>query len=354
MSEPKKQQSSPFSTGGGGTNFETRIQAAFTVLMLTGRIAPCLPSYPIVKIKLQGHYAGFNTDDFIVFAKDSKTGKVAKLLAQIKHDISLTANDKTFAEVIQAAWNDFNEKDFNRNTDAFALITGPLSANDINNVRPILEWARHSENATDLLAKINTAKFSSDGKRAKLEAFRTQLKAANSKTDVSDKQLWEFLRSFYLIGYDLDTEEGSTLSLLHSLIAQYSNENVSLLWARIIDAVQFANQNAGTLTLETLPKDIRNAFNTVASSVWSVDVKKIKEHGNFILEGIRTTIGGIHIRQSEKFYELLDLAETFDFIFVTGERGAGKSSLIRDFYDRVNNQTPVRSEERRVGKECRL
>jgi hypothetical protein len=341
MSELQKQQSNPFSTGGGGTNFETRVQAAFTVLMLTGRIAPCLPPFPIVKLKLQGHYAGFNTDDFIVFSKEPQTGKDAKLLAQIKHDISLTANDTTFAEVIQSAWNDFNDKDFNFNTDAFALITGALSANDINNARPILEWARHSENEEEFLTKINTANFSSATKRTKLEAFRTQLKTANNEVDVSDKQMWEFLKTFHILGFDLDTEGGSTLSLLHSLIAQYSNEDVSHLWARVIDVVQMANQNAGTLALETLPEDLRNVFSTVTSSVWLTDVKKLKDHGNFILDGIRTTVGGIHIKQSDKFDELLDLTETSNFIFVTGERGVGKSSLIRDFSEYISKQVPV-------------
>jgi hypothetical protein len=142
MPEPAKQQSNPYSTGGGGVNFETRVQAAFTVLMLTGRIAPCLPPFPITKIKLQGHYAGFNTDDFIVFSKQPETEKVVKLLAQIKHAISITAGDTTFAEVIQSTWNDFNDENFDSSVDALALITGPLSATDIDDVRPILEWAR--------------------------------------------------------------------------------------------------------------------------------------------------------------------------------------------------------------------
>ena len=53
MTESVKQLSNPFSTGGGGGNFETRVQAAFTVLMLSGQVAPCLPSRPIKKLKLQ-------------------------------------------------------------------------------------------------------------------------------------------------------------------------------------------------------------------------------------------------------------------------------------------------------------
>lgn len=340
MTEAAKQQSNPFSTGGGGSNFETRVQAAFAVLMLSGRLAPCLPPFPITKIKLQGRYSGFNTDDFIVFSKQPKTDQEAKLLAQIKHDISITARDAIFAEVIQSTWNDFSDKSFDSSTDALALITGLLSATDINDVRPILEWARHAENEEEFFAKINTANFSSDAKRKKLEAFKTHLKTANDGTDVSDMELWEVLKFFHIIGYDLDTETGSTLSLLHSLIAQYSNEAAPFLWARVVDAVQTANQNAGTLTLESLPEDIRTAFSTVNSFSWSSDVSKLKEHGNYILGGIRTTVGGIHIKQLDTFSQLLSLTETSSFVFVSGKRGAGKSSLIREFSDYTGERAP--------------
>src|ERR1043165_3939376 len=104
MTRTVTKQSNPFSTGGGGPNFETRVQAAFTVLLLTGRVAPCLQAFPIVRLKLQGRYAGFTTDDFIVFTKYSQKDQEAKLLAQIKHDISITVGNETFAEVIYSAW----------------------------------------------------------------------------------------------------------------------------------------------------------------------------------------------------------------------------------------------------------
>lgn len=341
MTEAMKQQSNPFSTGGGGTNFETRVQAAFTVLMLSGRVAPCLPPFPITKIKLQGRYAGFSTDDFIVFSTQPRTNREAKFLAQIKHDISITVGDETFAHVIDRAWNDFNGGYFEANTDALALITGPLSKTDTRSVRPILEWARHSENEGEFLEKVDTANFSSDAKRKKLEVFKTNLKAANNGTNISDRQLWRFLRSFNLIGYDLDTESGSTLSLLHSLISLYSNETASLLWARVVDAVQTANQNAGTITLETLPRNIRTAFSTVDSSSWLSDVNKLREHGRVILGGIRTTVGEVHVERSELIARLFDLTESFSFVLVSGERGSGKSSLIRTFSESVDESAPV-------------
>jgi hypothetical protein len=78
-----KQLSNPFSTGGGGPNFENQIQSLFVVLMLTGGVVPCLPPWPIKKVKLQGRNQDYNTDDFIAFTEDRSSGREAKLLAQI-------------------------------------------------------------------------------------------------------------------------------------------------------------------------------------------------------------------------------------------------------------------------------
>jgi energy-coupling factor transporter ATP-binding protein EcfA2 len=342
MTEPAKQQSNPFSTGGGGVNFETRVQAAFVVLMLTGRIAPCLPPWPITKIKLQGRYACFNTDDFIVFTQDPQSRTESKLLAQLKHSISITEGNDVFGEVIQAAWNDFNDSSiFNTEIDAFALITGPLSAAEINNTRTLLEWARNCENEKEFLQKVNTNGFSNETKRNKLKVFRSHLNNANGGNDVSEEQLWRFLRSFHLLGYDLDTESGSSISLLQSLIAQSSTENASLLWSSILNAVQTGNQTAGTLTLENLPEEITRAFNTVKNSQWDQDLKKLKEHGDYIIEGIRSDIGGVHIDRLEYLDNMLEVAQVNKFVFLTGERGCGKSSLIKKFAEHMKERAPV-------------
>lgn len=337
-----KELSNPFSTGNGGGNFETRVQSAFVVLMLTGQLSPCLPAWPITKIKLQGRYAGFNTDDFIVFTSDANTGREAKLLAQIKHTVSITEINTTFGEVIQSAWRDFNDPTvFSIGTDAFALITGPLSASEINNTRSLLEWARHCENEAEFLDKVSKEKFSNDSKRAKLEAFRSQLKVANEGIEVPDEQLWRFLKSFHLIGYDIDTESGSTISLIQSLIAQSSTENANLLWSRIVYVIQSYNQDAGTLTLGNLPQDIRDAFNAKQSPVWASDFKKLMDHSNYIIAGIRTDIGGAKIPRCDSFRQLLDKSEEADLVFLSGERGCGKSAIVREFAECMKNRAPV-------------
>jgi len=150
MNDEATQLSNPFSTGGGGTNFENQVQSAFVVLMLTAGAVPCLRPWPIKKIKLQGKYEGYNTDDFIAFVEERTGGSKARFLAQIKHSVAITEGDKIFSQVIQAAWSDFrNTECFDPRTDVIALITGPLSAHDIENARVILERARHAENAEE-------------------------------------------------------------------------------------------------------------------------------------------------------------------------------------------------------------
>jgi hypothetical protein len=261
MSKIGKQLSNSFSTGGGGGHFEAHVQASFVILMLTGGFVPCMPCWPIRKIKLQGKFAGYDTDDLIVFLEKAGSNQRRKILGQIKYSISITENNKVFGEVIQSAWNDFNNASlFSRGKDAIALITGPLSATDVNDVRTILEWARHSENADEFIKKVEMTHFSSQKKRSKLQAFKTNLNNANDGNLVPDDILFEFLKHFYLLGYDLDIKAGVTLSLLHSLIGQYSQKNAQLLWSRLVDEVQSINKNAGTILSESLPEDLQAIF----------------------------------------------------------------------------------------------
>lgn len=168
----------------------------------------CLPGL-LKRSNYRRKYVGFDTDDLVVFVKQPNSYRETRLLAQIKHNIAITQKNETFAEIIQAAWNDFNnQKLFTVGQDSIALITGPLSSTNTE-VRTILETARHSEDANDFLERINLAKFHSASNRSKLETFKAHLKNANGGTDISDEELWKFMKSFHLLGYDLDIKVGS-------------------------------------------------------------------------------------------------------------------------------------------------
>lgn len=261
MTKSKKELSNPFSTGGGGAHFEAHVQASFVALMLTGGHAPCLPCWPIAEIKLQGKIDGFATDDLVVVVEDLNSNERRKLLGQIKHSIAITQGSTLFGEVMQAAWNDFNNpKVFARDKDVIALITGPLSATDARNVQWLLNQARHTKNVDEFFRNVQQANFSPAKSAEKLEVIQHHLKAANSGNDVSRDELYDFLNHFHLLGYDLGNEFGVVLSLLHSHISQFQQQYPQWVWSRVVDIVQTWNQDAGTITPSNIPDDLSDAF----------------------------------------------------------------------------------------------
>jgi len=230
-----KQLSSPIATGGGGHTFEVHVQAAFVALLLSGGYAPCLPTWPIRQIKLQGRVDGWETDDLIVFVQRPDGPEQRRLLGQAKRTISFTSSDPDLCEVIQAAWNDFNNpKVFDQNKDVLALITGPLTRKDTRVVHWLLEQARHASDAAAFFGRVPIAQFAPPGSEVKLGVIREQLKWANHDEPVSDEDTFRFLRRFHLLGYDLGYEEGVVLSLLHSHIGQFAPIDARAVFDRIL------------------------------------------------------------------------------------------------------------------------
>lgn len=259
--------SNPFSTGGGGGHFEAQVQASFVALMLTGGYAPSLPCWPIIEIKLQGKIDEYDTDDLIVYVQSADSKERRKLIGQVKHAISITKRDAVFGDVIQSAWNDFNNPAiFSKNKDIIALITGPLNGTDAKNVPWILRQARHTKNVDEFFRNVNQANFSPSKSIEKLESIKHHLKDANGGAEVNSEELYSFLRHFHLLGYDLGGEAGVMISLLHSHISQFHPQYSHWLWPRLIDVVQTWNQDAGTITRENLPEDIVDAFKQKVTS----------------------------------------------------------------------------------------
>lgn len=342
-----KKQSNPFSTGGGGVNFETRIQASFAIALLTQSCVPCLSQTMRAKeLKFQNKYDGSNTDDFVLVASD-KAGNLSKLYAQIKHEITISeslgsdAKNSTFSEVMNSAWKDFKSETFDKNNDSIALITGPISKLDIANTLPVLEWAKYSSSASDFIKKTNTQGFTSESKLKKLKILRTQLAYANGGQEISDEELWEFLRIFYLVSFDLDTKHSVVANLLCSLIQSYSNESPSLVLSKVITCVQDFNQNAGTLTIENAPEEVRELFQDKSAVNFEDDFLKLQERACYIYRGISNTIQGFHVSRDSELAKISEAFNESNFVFVTGVRGAGKSGIVKDFISSKGKDVPV-------------
>ena len=73
--------------------------------------------------------------------------------------------------------------------------------------------------------------------------------------------------------------------------------------------VQKFNPDAGTLSLNTIPKEISDFFNTKINTHFAQDLKKMREHGKYILKGIRSENGGFHIKRPELLTQLIESSE---------------------------------------------
>jgi len=337
-----KKQSNPFSVGSGGAGFEIQIQSAFALLMLAKFPAPAMSTWPIEKIKLQCKYAGIDTDDFVAFSRCPDSGKESKLFAQIKHSIAITEKNKTFGEVMMAMWCDFqNAELFTQGADSLALITGPLSKTDVADVRPLLEWARHSESAEDYFTKINKKGFASNAKKAKLQVIRKHLQTSNNNKPISDESFWGFLKHFHLLPYDLDIESSTTYPLLRAMVDGLVGGNPDDFWVRLKEEVRVANQTAGTLLPAELGSKLAIDASTFGNSQCTADDLKLKDHGDFVLRGIKSDVGGVVLKRVDAVAKVHSLYEETDFVFVQGERGSGKSGVIKQFVESLENATPV-------------
>lgn len=274
--------SNPASYGGAGHLFESHVQATFVVLMLSRSSVPCLPHCSIVEIMLQGKIDGYETDDLIVITEEKSTKKRKKLLTQIKRSISFTQGDNELAKVLEAAWKDFNNPAvFCKERDKICLITGPLSKTDIHNVQWILEQARHTASKEEFFQHVRQAKFSPSQSGKKLDVIRHHLKHANNGLNISDHDLFTFLRHFNVLGCDLKGEGGFVWPLLLSHIAQLNERDPESVLPQIVHEVQIYNQSAGTITWENLPDSLKGLFKQPAISSIPDDLTIQKQSQNW-------------------------------------------------------------------------
>lgn len=266
--------SNPFSTGSGGGLFEGQVQASFVVMMISKTPFYTLSPYSISKLQLQARYLQWNVDDIIIETKESDIENSAKLLCFIRHKVKITKGDKEFNEFIKNAWKDYNSNKFNKRFDKLVLITGPLSARDIDHTRVVLEWAKTSYDEVEFFTKINTAIFSSDIKKQKVEAFRHCVKLANEKVSVSDRDLFNFIKSIVLVSYDLDIQSSVVQVFIQAVLR--SQENNFGLWSEIVKWVMECNARAATITYDSIPSWITNAYIRAVSS--NVHYRKSKKY----------------------------------------------------------------------------
>lgn len=336
--EHRAEISNPFSTGGGGVNYEVNVQTYFVASMILGWKIMNLKADKVEKIKLQGRYEGYDTDDCIIFGDNGN-----KMLCQIKHAISINNSDEVFNDVIKAAWNDFNNNNlFNKNNDCINIIVSGLSKVDIESLKTIKAWANSCENEDEFITKINMSNFSSKEKKQKFEIIQNHLKQV--KEDLTDKEIWQFLKVFSINILDVDTPntfiKSSYMSALENLVEEKNFGNK--LYCYVADK----NQNAGTISLQQIKQDL--SINVNINNEIKKDRQKLIEHTNLIIGNMNSDIAGITIKRNEEIDKINSLLENNQLVLITGERGIGKSGIAKEYWKKYCNNKyslAIRAEE---------
>ena len=254
--------SNPFSSGSGGPVFEMKVQAGFVALMLCEGVCPCLhEAWPIERIALQTKYRGMNTDDFLVVTRNDNTGDEAKLLVQVKHSVAFNLSDPQLPNVLRFAWSDFkNNRLFKTGYDAITLVTGPLSKTDTEDVCALLALAREAEDSRDFFTKMKLAEFCGQPQRDKFSILIHHLTNANGGMRPSEQDTFNFLKHFYLLGFDMDLVAGICVSLFQSIIGRATEDSVKDVWRHIVEVVQHKNPRAGGITMENIDPSLKRRF----------------------------------------------------------------------------------------------
>lgn len=340
----EKNMSNPFSTGGGGTVFELKVQTSLLGTLLVGGHVPAFNNALIEELHLQAEHLDYETDDALAICLD-KDGLRRRQLWSVKHEVRFTEHDEVFQSVVADTWADFlDTKRFDCNLDAFILATGPMKATN-KHLITLLEFARASVSATDFLARVNRKQAISQKSRDYLSLFQKVCNKVSGK-QIEDDELWKFLCCFHIVGYDFDQtasqDEARFKTLLALAMRKDTGKTGDELWNTIFKWIADRNPRAGSFTRENLPSDWQQTALSIAQHFESGVIYRLLEHSRDLLKRIRTSIGqNLHLKRQELTERLAEAFVNEQFTLVTGQAGVGKSAAALVALQEILNGAPL-------------
>lgn len=325
---------SVFQKGGGGTNFEQSVQTAFLATLIIRGNVPGITSSELTEVAFQVTNRGYQTDDLLAVAQSANAQH--RLLIQVKHNISFTADNQIFKEVISAFWKDYNSSTiFDKTNDKLIVVKSGLTKDERNHLKSLFNWATNHATEADFISEVNRIK----GKKERLEVFREVLKEANNNTALSDKELWEFLKCVDILEYDFLNEGSVDQTYFLNLIKLSKSINSTAtdkeIWDSIFAYVAILNKDGGSATCESIKnKDFFQHFDIAQVSPYFKAVEKLKSDSKEILRPIKTFIGKgeneFQLPRTETREKILEALSNSQLTIVTGKPGVGKSAEIKE------------------------
>lgn len=256
MNESVSRISDSFSTGGGGNNFENRIQAMFLLSLLVKGFCP-VKNQNTERLCFQAKHLGFAVDDLVVYTEGN--GQKGKLLCQAKHCIkSVSSSNNVFRSIITSAWSDFVSDQFDKENDLIAIATAQISIESLRALRFLHDQAVASVDAKEFMDNVSKSYYSNKNNKKILNIICDCIIDGFKKP--TDMELWHFCKVFVVLLFDLDFKESVNKSLATSLINCNSSSDAKLVWSRLVEYAAQCNQIAASIDLNTIDRDILGLF----------------------------------------------------------------------------------------------
>lgn len=338
--------SNPFSTGAGGATFEQLVGASYLVSLLSRDIPRGLDWGITQEVKFQHRWSGCLLDDVVISTSDGENSR--KLALQVKHDLRFTESDTAFSRVLEDCWLTFTNAfgwEFDPIVDRLGIGLGVYQTRVDRHFRPLLEWARTSQGATEFLQKVSLSPFSSDEKRNYLAVIRQILTDVN-RGALTDDELWEFLRCFVVIHFDLEhTGSRDSVDCWNRLLSQTTDRDTGqaqALFSVLTTLVAKYARSAGSIDTDTLRSEIPTDIPLKDRPDLASDLNRLRKSSQDTLASIPDTIG-LRVRLPRT--EILDRIEKEvrenEIVVLSGEPMVGKSVLLRWLANRLQQEGQV-------------
>lgn len=335
---------SPYSSGGGGSKFEDRVVAYYLTAILSETRARGIPGKYVVRALTQRAAFGEPLDDLIITGL-LDGGEEAKLHLQIKSSLRFTENDAEWTMIVQKAWDTFKSPSTSDN-DCLGVAVSDYHAKVDKHYQAVLNWAEDSVDGENFLERIEKKDFSHEDKKTFVKTIRQILELYISE-NVSDNDLWQFLRGFVILHFDFSLRNKSrdaegVLERLRNYLPDNQTQKADALWKHLIVKAGEIISTGGGATRETLTSKLQSAgLPTGTSANFRKDIKAIDRESRQALGDIKSDIRGFHLHRSEVYEQVKQPLTEGRLILIYGEPGTGKSALLKDIAREARRIGPI-------------
>lgn len=322
---------SPFSTGGGGSDFERWVVAHYLATILIKGVPRGLNGGTSKEVRVQRKFHNSPLDDLIV-AANLASGR-AQLSLQVKRDLGFGEDNAQFNDVMEACWQTYSSNTFHFGIDRFGVCLGLYSKKVDEYYQAVLTWARDSVSAEDFLLRVTQKHLAHETQRTFVALIRNSLNKI-CQALITDEDLWKFLSSLVILRFDFQNpgsaDHANIIELLKSILPLHKRSDAGKLFDRLIAYAGEGNRVAGSFDETSLRRRlISEDFELLAPPDCRADIERLNNHGTLIINNIRSDINGLSLTRVPLLAKAESALQDNNFFELIGPPGSGKSAILK-------------------------